>query len=375
MVRLDRYMLSQFLFLFGFFALVLVGIFWINRGVSLFDQLISNGHSALVFLEFTVLGLPRLVTVVLPIATFAATVYVTNQLISESELTVMQATGHSPFRLAWPVFIFGLSVFLMASVLHHFLMPMAQEQLEKRQEEVAQNATARLLTEGRFLHPSNGVTFYTGAIDEEGVLQDVFLSDERRDNEGVIYTAKQAYLIRTGERTTLIMVDGTAQRLNETDNRLATADFRDFSFDISALVSNASSSRADVRTLTTPELLASWDTLPETTGRSVGYITRLFHERLAEPLFCVVAALIGFSMLMLAGYSRFGVWREAGIAFILLVVIDGARSTLKNPVQKDPSLWPLLYLPILASALLILCLLWYAARPNGFVTGLYRRRA
>ena len=375
MVRLDRYMLSQLLFLFGFFALVMVGIFWINRGVSLFEQLISNGQSALVFLEFTVLGLPRLVTVVLPIAAFAATVYVTNRMISDSELTVMQATGRGPFRLAWPVLVFGVSLFFMASALHHFLMPMAQEQLEKRQAEVAQNATARLLTEGRFLHPSDGITFYTGAIDPDGVLRDVFLSDERREGSGIIYTAQQAYLIRNEDSTTLIMIDGMAQRLDETDDRLATANFRDFSFDISALVTNNSDSGVDAQTLTTPEMLASWDSLPETTGRSVGYITQALHERFAEPLFCVIAALIGFAMLMVAGYSRFGVWREAGIAFLLLVMVDGARSTLKNPVQNDPTLWPLLYLPTLACATFVGLLLWYAARTSGRVMRLFRRLA
>lgn len=375
MVRLDRYMLSQFLFLFGFFSLVLVGVFWINRGVSLFDQLISNGQSALVFLEFTILGLPQLVTIVLPIATFAATAYVTNRLSSESELTVMQATGFGPFRLAWPVLLFGLSVFLMSSALHHFLKPMAYEQLSNRQSEVSQNATARLLTAGRFLHPTSGVTFYTGSIDPDGVLRNVFLSDERRSDQGVIYTASQAYLIRSGESTTLIMVDGMAQRIDEADGSLATANFRDFAFDISALVSSSSSRGLDIRAMTTPELFVSWDGLSETSGRNVGYIAQEFHERFSEPFFCIAAAMIGFSILIVGGYSRFGVWREVGIAFALLVAIDGLSSTLQKPVENDASLWPILYLPSLISLLLVLSLLGYAARPKGRFLGLLRRRA
>ena len=48
MPRIDRYLLSQFLTLFGFFALVLVSVYWINRAVSLFEQLISDGQTALV---------------------------------------------------------------------------------------------------------------------------------------------------------------------------------------------------------------------------------------------------------------------------------------------------------------------------------------
>ena len=46
MARFDRYLLSQFMVLFGFFALVLVSVYWVNRAVSLFDELIADGQSA-----------------------------------------------------------------------------------------------------------------------------------------------------------------------------------------------------------------------------------------------------------------------------------------------------------------------------------------
>ncbi|MEM1076316.1 MAG: LPS export ABC transporter permease LptF [Pseudomonadota bacterium] len=373
MVKLDRYMLSQFLILFGFFSLVLVAVLWINRGVSLFDQLISDGQSALVFLEFTALGLPKLIATVLPIATFAASVYVTNRMSSESELTVIQATGSGPFRLARPVLVFGLIVFFMASVLHHVLNPLSEQQLTVRQTEITQNTTAQLLTEGRFLHPSNGITFFTQTIEEDGTLRDVFLSDRRDPAEGVIYTAAKAYLIRNGAATTLIMVDGIAQRLTQETNRLSTANFRDFSFDITSLVQNNVNLRLDPTKMTTAALLVPWQDLSLVTGDSVGKISETFHSRFADPIFCVVAALIGFSTLLLGGYSRFGIWREVMFAFLLLVLIDGIGSTLQSPVRKDPNMWPLLYLPSAVGGFLVVCMLWLAARPSGGFIG--RRRA
>lgn len=373
MVRIDRYILSQLLVLFGFFALVLVAILWINRGVSLFDQLISDGQSALVFIEFTALGLPKLVTTVLPLATFAATVYVTNRLNNESELTVMQATGSGPFRLARPVFVFGVIVFVMSSLLYHFLLPLSQSQLAFRQNEIAQNSTAQLLTEGEFLHPAKNVTFYTQKIDEDGVLRNVFLSDRRDPLEAMIYTADQAYLIRNDQDTTLIMVDGMAQRLDTASTRLSTANFRDFSFDISTLVRNDVSLRTRPDRMTTPALLRAWDSLPQTTGNNLGTITQAFHARFADPLFCVAAALIGFATLLIGGYSRFGVWREVALAFGLLVIIDGVRSTLQSPVRADPTLWPVQYLPTFASGVIVIGMLWISARPQGSITRLFRR--
>lgn len=378
MTRFDRYMLSQLFVLFGFFALVLVALFWINRAVVLFDQLIGNGQSALVFLEFSSLSLPKLVVTVLPIATFAGCVYVIHRMSGESELTVLQSTGSSPWRVARPVFVYGLCVALMMSVLTHFLVPMAQAQLTLREGEIARNVTNGLLTEGTFLHPAENVTFYTRQIDEDGVLRDVFLSDRRDPNEGVIYTAAEAYLVRnevTNEPgTTLIMVDGLAQRLGVEDNRLATAQFRDFSFDISTLVRDDTTGWQSIRTMITPDLLTDWGDLATRTDNQISTIAEEFHQRFTQPLFCVVAALLGFATLLIGGYSRFGVWREVAIAFGLLVMIDGFRGAAVDMVRQDASAWPLMYVPSAVGLLLAGAMLTHAAHP-GWVARLKRRRA
>lgn len=364
MAKFDRYMLSQLLVLFGFFSLVLVALFWVNRAVILFDRLIGDGQSALVFLEFTSLGLPKLITTVLPIAAFAGAVYVTNRMSSESEMTVLQSTGTGPWRLARPVLAYGLCVALMMSVLSHFLVPMAKAQLTQRENEISQNVTARLLTEGTFLHPTDNVTFYTRVIDADGVLRDVFLSDRRTLEEGVIYTASEAYLVRNGENTTLIMVDGLAQRLNNTDNRLATAKFRDFSFDISALVNKSTSGSQSITSMTTPAMIIERAELSNLTGSAAGTIAEEFHSRFAQPIFCIIAAMIGFSTLMVGGYSRFGVWREVVIAFMLLITIDGMRGVFVDPVRQDASVWPLMYVPSAIGVVLVLAMLWQASHPN-----------
>ena len=364
MARFDRYMLSQLLILFGFFSLVLVSIFWINSAVVLFDHLIGDGQTALVFLEFTALGLPRLIATVLPIATFAAAVYVTNRMTSDSELTVLQATGSSPWVLARPVLVFGVCVALFMATLSNFLVPMATAQLKEREQEIAQNVTARLLTEGTFLHPTKSVTFYTRTIDTDGVLRDVFLSDRRDAEMDIIYTAAEAYLARNGDATTLIMVDGLAQRMEQDGLRLATAKFADFSFDISSLVRSDTISKPQITNLTTPALLRSWDTVQQTAKRSAGAVSEELHSRFAQPLFCIVAALVGFSTLLISGFSRFGVWREIIIAFGLLIFLDGVRGTLSTQMVGNAALWPLLYVPSLIGAAIAGLMLLHSANPT-----------
>ena len=84
----------------------------------------------MVFLEFSALSLPEVIWLVIPMSAFAASVYVTNRLSSESELTVMQATGFSPWRMARPVLFFGIIIMMMMAVLSHVLVPVSSERSE-----------------------------------------------------------------------------------------------------------------------------------------------------------------------------------------------------------------------------------------------------
>lgn len=370
--RFDRYMLSQFMVLFGFFALVLVAIFWINKAVRMFDRLIADGQPAWVFLEFTALTLPGVIGIVLPIASFAGAVYVTNRLSTESELTVVQATGYSPYRLIRPVLIYGMVVAVMMSVLTHFLIPSSLAQLKQRRAEINQNITAKLLTPGEFLHPTTGITVYIRHITPLGELQDVFLSDRRDPEDPMIYTSNTAYLVPYGGSTKLVMVDGLSQTLDRVENKLFTTHFDDFSYDISALVSGDSIAATEVAFASTPDLLLRPGAVAERTGVSIGTVTYEGHNRIAQALMCIVAATVGFATLLLGNYSRFGVWWQVVLAFLLLVLIKLIEGGVSGSVLKHAALWPLIYLPTLAGMVLTMILLYISANP-GF-SRLFRRR-
>ncbi|GGH19420.1 lipopolysaccharide export system permease protein [Cribrihabitans marinus] len=363
MSRYDRYVLSQFLLFFGFFALILVSVFWINRAVVLFDRLIGDGQSALVFLEFTALTLPNLIRMVLPLAAFAAAVYVTNRLNGDSELTVMQATGSSPWRLARPALVFGLFSAAMMLVLTNVLLPASIKQLEVREDEVARNVTARLLSEGSFLHPASGVTFYIRQIDADGTLKDVFLSDRRKPGETVTYTGARAYLVRDGARANLVMVDGLAQRLNEAENTMSSTVFSDFSYDISSLIDKGDRETRNIRAIPTGELIQSADAISQTDGYTPGQIAEELHLRFARALVCVAVALIGFSSLLLGGFSRFGVWQQALLAFLILVALELLRGAVTEPVLKNAAMWPLIYLPTVLGLAIAAVFLRISGRP------------
>jgi lipopolysaccharide export system permease protein len=365
LARFDRYLIGQLILLFGFFSLVLVGVYWVNRAVVLFDQLLADGHSATVFLEFTLLALPKVINMVLPMAAFAASVYVVNRLSADSELTVMQATGFSPWRIARPVAIFGLIVAGMMAVLTNVVLPAASEELDSREAEIATSVSARLLRDGAFLHPARGVTFYIREITAEGELRDVYLSDRRRPSRPVTYTAERAYLLREGDTTQLVMVDGLAQTLDQSDERLSVTHFAEFSYDVSRLIEGAAPMRVRPSHLSTLQLLTAPASVAEITGYSVPRVLEAGHLRLQEPLLGLVAALIGVATLLAGGFSRLGLGRQMVLAVLFLVLVKMVEGALGSVIQAQARAWPLIYVPVALGLGITGALLWYAARPKG----------
>lgn len=358
MTRLDRYILAQLLWVFGFFSLVLVSVYWVNRAVRLFDQLISDGQSMTVFLEFTALSLPMLVRTVLPISAFVAATYVTYGLIRSNEVAVAQAAGISPLRLARPVLAFGLIVTLFLIVLMHFIVPEARSQLARRQSELAQNVTASLLQDGVFQHPAEGITFFITEITEDGGLRGLFLSDARSQLQRIDYTARSALIVPEATGPKLVMIDGLAQIHDRRTGRMSVTGFADFTYDLSAVTGPAGRGRS-VQELPTSALLAPTQALLDETRASAAQLRYELVSRFVDGFAAMAAALLGYSALIAGGFSRLGLWREVLGAVVLIGVMQALSNAVAGPAMRDASLAVLAILPpVLAMVTAALLLLW-----------------
>ena len=360
--RIDRYVLTQLLTLFGFFALVLVLVYWVNRAVILFDDLMSDGRGLGVFAALTALALPSLIRIVLPVAAFAAALYVTNRLVSDSELVVLQGAGTSPRRLARPFAVFGLMVTLLMALLTHVLVPVSQAELAMRQSELAQDATARLLRDGQFLSPIDGVTLFIRDVGPGGELRDIFLSDARSPTEETTYTARSAYLVATERGPQLVMVDGLAQSLRMPAGRLVTTSFADLAYDLGDLVPGVDAARSRIGHMTTLHLLTLDAAATAAMDETAATVRVEIHERVAIALQALVIVLLGFATLMSAPFSRFGIWRQVVTAIFLVVAIKLIETAATRAVAADPAAWPLLYLPAAIGLALSAALLGWSGR-------------
>ena len=96
MPLLQRYLWSQAFWptVLTLAALALLAL--LTQSLQTLDLIVENRQSALTFLKITVLALPQLIGIILPLAVFMASLYALNRMNSDSEIIVAKAAGASP---------------------------------------------------------------------------------------------------------------------------------------------------------------------------------------------------------------------------------------------------------------------------------------
>ena len=343
---------------FGFFALVLVSVYWINQGVDLFGQLISDGQTILAFLELTTLALPPIIMMVLPVAGFVATLYVFNRMITDSELVILQTAGISPLRLLRPVFYFGAIMAFLVAGLSNGLAPQAEAQFRKRSNILGNDLVAQLMRAGVFQSPISGITIYISDISPEGELQGLFIHDRRSETREVTYRADRGYLLRDAENARMILLSGRSISLDRVTNRLSNLSFERLNYDITQAQSptaSGSDEEGEVlpeneRAMSTPALIAADQDLANRAGIPLDRIKWQLHYRFAQAMFAFFVPLIAASCLMLRNFSRLGLWAQIMLAVGLVIPLQMSKNLLSAQVINAPHLAPLAYVQPLLCA-------------------------
>jgi lipopolysaccharide export system permease protein len=356
--RLDRYFLTRLLGPFGFFALVLTGIIWLTQALGLIDRVIAYNQSALVFLEFSSLILPRVLNIVLPMAAFAAALFSAHRLYMESELIVAMAAGRSQLALAWPFLAFGMLVMALMLLLSLYLVPYSTARLADRLNAFRSEVGNAFVAEGEFVHPVEGVTLFVKETSRDGEMSGLFLNDQREPLNTVTYWAQRAVLITDESKTQLVMFDGVAQSHANGEPALTSVKFAQFAFDLSDLAAERATRQRTPREYFIADLLRPNAAMLASKRYSAGDYIAEGHNQLALPLLA-----LAFPALALAGVLA-GPFRRSGMGGRLFLTVAGATALMvlatlaKNLVVRSPELVWISYLaPVLAGVAALVLLL------------------
>lgn len=342
MRSLGLYIFRQVVGPFFFFALILTCVIWLTQSLQVLDMIMNKGQSAGIFLYLTLLILPGLLAIVLPVAFFCGLLYVLHRLQSDSELVVMWAAGLSRWTVIAPLLIAAVAMTALTYMLNLYLMPLGMRVMKDKVYEIRADLAATLVKEGAFSTPIEGLTVYIK--ESSGSTLDGILVHDNRDTERpVTYMASKGKLARTAEGPRLIMFDGNIQRTEGRGKEISILDFEKYTFDLSVFEKPNQEHHRETRERYLDELIGftpkdDWE------AHNVGLFAAEGHNRLASPLYNFVFVLISAAVLLTGRFSRRGqAWRVATAGFAG-VAARLAGFGLQGVVADEPWLWPVLYL-------------------------------
>jgi len=212
MPRLAIYVLRQLVGPIALFIFLLTCVIWLSQSLRLLDLVINRGQSAPTFFYLTLLMLPSLLVVILPIAYFAGTLYGLHKLNADSELTVMSAAGFSRSQLLLPVMIAATAVMVATWLCSLYLMPFSQRLMRDKEIDIRADIGAAILNEGQFNTPAEGLTVFMRELSPDGQLRGILVHDERDRLHPTTYLAETGMLAQTPAGGRLIMLDGTIEQ-------------------------------------------------------------------------------------------------------------------------------------------------------------------
>jgi len=344
MRRIDRYILRQLAGPFVFFAATLTGVIWITQSLRFVDLIINKGLSAGLFFYLTMLILPGVWALILPIALFAAVLYTYYRLTADRELVVMGAAGLGPRALAKPALSLAAAAVALTYLMTLWLMPLGQRSFANLKADLRTNLSYVLLQEGAFNTIGSGLTVYVRSRGPEGALLGILVHDGREPGRPVTMMAEQGALIRTEQGPRLVLAAGNRQQVDRAGGQLSMLYFDRYTLDLEPFVRAGETHWMEPSERYLSELFRPSGS-PDDVANA-GRLRAEGHDRLTAPLYGLAFAFIALAAMFVGEFSRRGLgWRVAA-AVGAAIVARLIGLALVNLSAKTPLLAPLIYLNI-----------------------------
>ncbi len=344
MQRLNQYMLRQLVGPFAFFSVALTGVIWLSQSLRFVDWIFNKGLSMGFFFYLTLLILPGVLAIVLPIALFASVIYAYHRLSAESELVVMSSSGVGPLHLARPALFLAIVVMLVSYCLTLYLMPMGNRTFRMLKLDLRANLSHVLLQEGTFNTVGSGLTVYIRERRGGGELLGILVHDSRIIERPMTMMAERGLLLGTENSLRLILVNGNRQEIEHGSQQLSMLNFERYTVDLSQFVKSDQGSWLDAKERYLHELFIPGDTAAD--RRNADTFRAEGHDRLASPLFSLTLTLLALAAVLAGRFDRRGIGRRVAITIAIALLVRLAGVAAVNLAAKSPYLIPLLYLNI-----------------------------
>lgn len=356
MKKLDVYIIKQICVGFLLVALSLMSMLWLTQSLRFVEMVTDKGLPIYLFIEMTSLLMPRIFTILSPIALFVAVMFVYNRLIADSELIVMKAVGISSIVIARAAIFMGIVMAIFNVGVLNWGIPLAESRFRDLEYEVKNSFTKMMLREGSFTSFKGNMTVFIDKFENDGSIKGILVSDGKKRDEKVITIAENGRIEYTDIGPKILLKNGTRQTLNKKSGQFSSMRFDDYVVDFGD-VSVAKKKSQGVRERSISELFseAKNETLP--IKERLKFKAEA-HRRILAPFFNLIFALLACVGLLISNFNRRGHGKIITISILSMIIVQTLDMSFSNMARKREWIVVLMYLncflPLIVSIFLLI---------------------
>ncbi len=318
-LRIHRYIIKEITIPALLSLLIFTCVLLMGKIPKIAELIINKGVPAGDILQLFSYLLPTFLTITIPLSFLLGILLAFGRFSADSEFIALKASGISLYNLVKPVFVLAIFFSLLTAWITISIEPASKAAFRTNLFQIASSSISIGVKPGVFNDKFKGIVLHTRGMDKNSkIMQDIFISDERKGKTPATITAQQGRFISNQDQysLTLRLSNGNIHRqpANEKNATYQTVSFTNY--DINLDLGNKSRKRRRVG----GEL--SWTELNHEIDKASSNKTRRYYQvekygRIVIAFAPIVLLLVGIPL----GLQSHRSGKGSGFAMALVVFL------------------------------------------------------
>ena len=283
-------------------------IIWVFQAVNFLDIIVEDGRNYLVYLNFSLLNFPKVISKLVPFMLFFSFLYVIGKYELKNELIIFWNFGINKIDLINFFVKFSFLIMLFQIFLTAAIVPKSQDLARSFLRASSINYLENFIKPKIFNDAVKGLTIYSNSKDENGNLKEIYLKKGSADNFQITF-AKQGRFKQIGENQFLELNFG--ETISVINDKITNFKFKKTDFNLSNFEDNTTTYKK-TQEVATLDLIKCYHNLMnfnilnidknfevENCRRdNIDNIIKELYKRIIIPLYIPVLIMISFLLIL-----------------------------------------------------------------------------
>ena len=210
-------------------------IIWVFQAVNFLDIIVEDGRNYLVYLNFSLLNFPKVISKLVPFILFFSFLYVIGKYELNNELMIFWNFGVNKIKLINFFIKFSICIMLFQIFLTAVVVPKSQDLARSFLRSSSINYLENFVKPRIFNDAVKGLTIYSNSKDESGNLEEIYLKKGSGENFQITF-AKKGRFKQVGKNQFLELNFG--ETISVINNKITNFKFKKTDFNLSNFEDN-----------------------------------------------------------------------------------------------------------------------------------------